>query len=1077
MSRFKGFQIVILSILLFVLIAAALVLFHTCSIPAEEPEQVPEEPVQVKVEPKTQVEPEPETPVQAEPESVVIEKPVIVVEPEPQPEPVESDRGPVIEAQPEPQPEPEPMPETVVMEPLEEPPVPEAPDLDWIVDVKPYEGVSVFNPLEEDIDWSEFVFSDEEIILPDGTYYAQLIINDAAYGEIEFNQIDGSPYFSKLDLMAELLGTLADDFYSEFFSYESDYLPMSYLQEMCNGVKYDSNNLTLSLSFDSSKVPVQTLSLGTSSYSTLRQNYEVAGNITLEPAHFSFTSNISMYVNVPYEVDKEFSFENLTGSISFSNTFSFWNMTFNLPFSVSYMRNSGISPSLGSWNGYIDFPDYNIRLSFGNVGNSGFTTGTPFGLTLEKSYGYGTGSAMTNQYAETITLTEDSHVEIKVNGNVVYSKNLSLGVYRLTDFVFTQGSNEILVTIHPIAMGEDTSEDQVLTFGQNYDSSLMAKGETIWRFGVSVPKISRPSESSGGYDFGFVVPDIPRYSSDAGFVGQENVFDMGSLSVFWDQTVGITHEYTQTHSFTFVYERSDGTETQSPAYSSTFGASVSGILATGIGTTRATFSGMLSSEHPDRNSMSVSLSQGFVWAPLKPLSFSTSYSLNNDIQTLSLSLGYSFSIKGVKIGTTLSGSYKMPSFSGEPVKNPLNWTGGVSLSTTLGKRGSFSMNTTINQDFTFYGTASVSFSYGSSNVNSSVSTNNFNTLVGNVGVTFRPGSNSRSSFQINASSINLLELDFTKVPSHTLSAAWSRSGDIVSMAFRAQASNMYKRFNGSFSLNTAFVFADGYVSMTNSIYGPFMLVAPSKGLGNATIAVSSATDSSTVVSRKVLGNVLYTRLNMYRPNNILIYASNGSLFTSSGSFLFKVTPLARQGFLARISLESSVAISGVLRQNEYDVYDSYSSPVYKVEVAENGVDVISMEIDGSTYFFTDVDGRFIISDLPSGVYMFDLNIGGQWYAAFFEVPTVEEPGYVALFKDFVGSDVDLYAETMQKYNVKSFDSSYAGSVYLEFDRYITEDEYWDMLFTLADEELENDVMWDYFDDDVDLSDYTYQEIE
>ena len=169
-------------------------------------------------------------------------------------------------------------------------------------------------------------------------------------------------------------------------------------------------------------------------------------------------------------------------------------------------------PSIGNWSGYLDFPNANLRLTFGNVGNSGFSAGSPFGFTLEKSYSYGTGSAMSNQYTQTITLTEDSTVDIRVNGASVFTKTLSLGVYRLTDFAFVQGANEIIVTIHPISMGDDTSMDQVLNFSQDYDTSLMAKGESVWRFGASIPKISQSKDSENTSVFGFVTPALPQYS-------------------------------------------------------------------------------------------------------------------------------------------------------------------------------------------------------------------------------------------------------------------------------------------------------------------------------------------------------------------------------------------------------------------------------------------------------------------------------------------------------------------------------------------------------------------------------------
>ena len=105
--------------------------------------------------------------------------------------------------------------------------------------------------------------------------------------------------------------------------------------------------------------------------------------------------------------------------------------------------------------------------------------------------------------------------------------------------------------------------------------------------------------------------------------------------------------------------------------------------------------------------------------------------------------------------------------------------------------------------------------------------------------------------------------------------------------------------------------------------------------------------------------------------------------------------------------------------------------------------------------------------------MIDLNVDGQWYAAFFEVPSTDKPGYVALYKDFDASILEEGSEIMQKYDVKTFDESYAGSLYLEIDSYITEEEYWDMLFQIADWEDE----WEDWDDELDEDSSQYQTVE
>ena len=427
------------------------------------------------------------------------------------------------------------------------------------------------------------------------------------------------------------------------------------------------------------------------------------------------------------------------------------------------------------------------------------------------------------------------------------------------------------------------------------------------------------------------------------------------------------------------------------------------------------------------------------------------------------------------MGLSFSTSYRFSNSSSTGLlTKPWTANGSISMGTSLGKHGSFSLNASINQDCVFYATASVSFSYGTSSMNSSVTTSNGQSLVGNIGLYFRPSSTSRDSFQVNFSNINLLSKPWNN---HTASATWSHSGDLFSFSLRQQASANYTRFNTSLSINTALAFADGYFAMTNSLYGPFMIIAPQSSLKKASISVSNAVDSSSSVSRKTFGNVLYTRLSMYKANNIVVFASNGSLFTSSGSFLFKATPVARQGFLAKISLESSIAVSGILKHDESTPFDSYSSPIYDVVICDDGVGVASLEINTDSYFFTDIDGRYILSDLKSGVYMIDVNIDGQWYAAFFDVPSVENPGYVALFKDFDASELVEGSEIMQKYDVKTFDDSYAGSLYLAIDQYITEEEYWDMLFEIADDDWDWDEDWDDDWDDDWEDDWTDEEVD
>ena len=366
MGKRSSFGRVLSISILFIILVILVLFFYTCRMEAisQQPEPSPEPEIVVEPTP----EPEPEIPVQ---------QPEVAPEPEPSPEPEtpvevpEVIPEPVIVVVPEPEPEPEPS----------EGKVPPAPDLDWFTIMDVNEGRSWESTLfGEDIDWSEFVFSDEEIVLPDGTYYARLYVNDTQYGTIEFDQVDGKPQFKRGDLEAELNGTLATDYFYEFFSNESSYYTLEYLEATAERVRYDSNNLLLYLYFNSSQVPVQSISMSSSTYSLLRQSYDVVGNIVVEPAAFSFESNISLFASAQY--NREFVLSGLNLSLSLSNTFSFWNITFTLPISLSYMKSAGLVPSIGNWSGYLDFPNDNLRLSFGNVGNAGFSAGSPFGFTL-----------------------------------------------------------------------------------------------------------------------------------------------------------------------------------------------------------------------------------------------------------------------------------------------------------------------------------------------------------------------------------------------------------------------------------------------------------------------------------------------------------------------------------------------------------------------------------------------------------------------------------------------------------------------------------------------------------------------
>jgi outer membrane usher protein len=128
-------------------------------------------------------------------------------------------------------------------------------------------------------------------------------------------------------------------------------------------------------------------------------------------------------------------------------------------FSTSCSRQVRIF-SLGTWTAFHDFPESSQRLTIGSVGTnlsarttSEMSIDANMGFTVEKSYSYGSGSALRNQFQYSIEVIEPSTVKIYMNGeeesNVVFQRRLTAGTYRLKDFVFTQGANKIRIDIIP----------------------------------------------------------------------------------------------------------------------------------------------------------------------------------------------------------------------------------------------------------------------------------------------------------------------------------------------------------------------------------------------------------------------------------------------------------------------------------------------------------------------------------------------------------------------------------------------------------------------------------------------------
>lgn len=879
------------------------------------------------------------------------------------------------------------------------PPIPLPPIEPFILYETPYEDeISSwdFEP-QEQIDWSEFVFSDEPVELPSGIYYVSLYVNEFMQGSIEMLMSDGIVSFSKTALEEILKDIVTTSYFENFFELEEEWYSLDYLQQKAQEVLYDSTNLILSLMFNSNQMPIQNLSMSSRDHK-LRSQYNITGAIELEPAKFTLISNINALFNTHHSISDTFSLKTLSLSVGLSNTFSFWNMTFNIPISLMYTKNQGFSYSLGNFYGYVDFPTKNLRLSFGGVGSSNFSTGSPFGFVLEKNYNFGSSSANDNQYEKTITLEEDSLLEVTVNGKVVFRRNMAFGIYRLRDFVLSSGNNDIKVRIHPLSMGNNDSQDTILFFEQSYDSSLLAKGDNLWRAGATIQKTMRP----------------------------QITFDFSNFNLFGELTLGLFHNYTQSFLLSILVQK------QTPNnYLTTLKGSLSGTLATVLGTTKFNLTGTILSSGLNDSIAQLVISQSFANEKLKALSLTTSFFFGKQNE-ITLSVNYSFKLSPLAVSTSLKTSYS--SATG------FNVAAMLSMGSVLGKRVSFSLSTSIDDKFNAYASFGLSFSIGANTTSATASFTKATEPTMNVSSTMVIGKNNVTA--------NVGNIKFSDILNHNVGMSWSHSGSLFNFATRVYTNTGYSALSTATSLSTAFVFADGKIALSNGISSPFVILSPQKSLKDIEIATSGSSSSNSNKITRTFGNALFKNLKMYEPNTVIVFASSNTVASASQSFVFKATPQAMQGFVAKIKLEPKLTISGVLLKNEYEAYSLYSSPLYKVELLDDGISIDNIRELEENYLFTDSFGRFIFNDLKAGLYMFDLEINGLWYAVFFEIPSnivVQDTNWanVLVFADFIA--LEKIEETETLYDISSFDEEYCGSFMLQVQGLITEDDFWDIL--------------------------------
>jgi outer membrane usher protein len=905
---------------------------------------------------------------------------------------------------------------------------------------------------EEEDPFADFFVSGEDstISFEDGFYYLSLYVNDEYMGDIESEFQGGVQSLNSSELGLFIGDYITEETYQRLFGDKVPYLSIQELNDRGVDTSFDSSAFTVSMQFDVEEMPVRSISVTGGSVDR-RETYSLSGAVVLEPTVFSMVTSLSFYANLDY--DTQFTeLEDRSISLSVNHSIALW----DLGFDVSYSFSADSAFSFGSWVGFYDFLENSQRLSFGNVGSNlssidsdTYDDVTSVGVSFEKDYSYGTDSALGNQYEYNIVLVEDSTVSIEINGKTVYEKLLSAGTYRMKDFVFTQGMNLAKVTITPEAHPDN---ETIKYFELGYDYRLLGKGDTLYGFSLSVPRVYG-TEQSG-------VVNLPWF--DDHYIS----YYLANWTASYQQQIGLTN------SFTFASDLS--------VTPGAFSGTVNGILASVIGTTQLQLTLGLDEEDVDP-SYYATLTHRFnvpYDSNLGTLSIGLSYSApsittesydDGDTATTYLVGNLSYSGKFTdNIRYALSGAITKYSDEDAP-----SWSAslstGFSVSSNLSVSASLSASATYDDASNPTVTAQItgSYSFGSKLSASSTSSYTFDSQEVSSSASL-----SYKATDSDSMSLSLSGVDYQSTEDQTLYGSWTHSGDYFWFNVMQSIYDSYSTMSTTVSMYTNIAYAGGAFGIAQSINEAFLLVKPVGEMKDAEISVAQSLDSSPTYLDHPLGSALYNGISTNTRNSIVVYGSGSAMFGAGVSNVYELTPRSRKGYVVRIDLPVSYTVTGLLFQEDQTPYDQYSSPVYDVETDSEGNEILTP--DETLYLFTDIDGRYILSEVSPGTYLFDLQVGDLWYAVRFTVPEPEngEIGEerVLQLEDFWVSDPKIQERlVVQDESGEQVEEEtdvfgtelavgYDATVTLDIEKRVDEESFWAEVFPPFDEDFSEETL-------------------
>jgi len=903
-----------------------------------------------------------------------------------------------------------------------------------------------------------FVQGVDKLSIDDGFYYFTVFVDDERLGNVEV-RFEGDERAFNAEEIRNLIGrTLTDSAYKRFLEYGDAYIPVSHFTDNGAEVRLDEDNFQAFMKFSLQDMPVKIISLS-QSYSG-GTKYSLTSAEELKKNFFSLATGWSLYASYDWKPSTDYFYWYI--SLNSNNYANFGDVNLDFYYSMMYTED-GFDFSFNSYRFFKDFDDEKIRLSWGNVYGYGLSpSGTSLGVQFEKYEKAKSGI----DYEETVTVTEASHILVKSNSRTYIDRNINPGNYLLRDFTFESGRNTYYIYITPLSVYYDGMPDeelernsQVITFDQAYDTQLMRKGDTTYG-GSLIFGRTKVDERDKDDLQGLSVMLEPGIYYDYRF---------DDMSLSWWQDVGLLDALTMNSTFSLATHPKTSSAKKYVSATADFSFTNANYLGTTILTTDFTLNGSSEFRH-DGTYGSFGfygrLDHRFLMSGrlLSSLSVSLAYSnaaqissKNNNEITGSVSMGgmlgflrYSFS--GSSSLRTLNPDRFNWRFNGSVSFSPMR---GMSVSSSISAYQGYEGKAQI------VGYLSISYSWGKGSV--SYSSDYFKS--NNMSISLPLGS--RDYFSASVSNVTRED-----PLNHNLSASYSHTGTNYSMSLRGNAYDTYKRYGATFAASTATFYTGGIFGVARGTSENFLLIRPVGSLRGGTVQVARSSMGNAQVMPKAFGTATYTALGAKSRNNLVAYVSGKDEFADTQSFAYEINTGVRGGYSIKAKLPDEFTVSGILYSGGEKLL-GYSSPVYRLDIDKESGKYVLSQVE-NLYIFTDQDGRYILSGVTAGTYVFDVPAGNSWYAAVFTVRpatddilrvvvmndidlTSEKDGLVVFDHDLDGNLVGTYDDIEYMDAIADYD----GTISLTEERLIDSASFWNELFPPFEDD------WSFYDDNAD----------